>query len=287
MKFGLWTANGALNSKPVFEAFATGVQKLGHKAILNQEADVEVIWSILWHGRMRKNQLIWNRCKTNKKPIIVLEIGCFRRGYTWKLGINGINRDAFFGPNGNDTKRADKIGLVCKDWKKSNKPILLAGQHANSGQWHTPADATKYYVSTIQHLKEFTDKKIIFRPHPRSPIQFDIQNFKNVEIEKPNKKINTYDDYDLNVSKYSAVVNWSSNPGIQSIFEGIPAFVGESSLAYDVANKNFKNINNPTIFDTRQWLNDIAYTEWTIEEISTGDPLNRLMIYLKDCIIEN
>jgi len=78
-----------------------------------------------------------------------------------------------------------------------------------------------------------------------------------------------------------------SNPGIQSIFEGIPAFVGESSLAYDVANKNFKNINNPTIFDTRQWLNDIAYTEWTIEEISTGDPLNRLMIYLKDCIIEN
>jgi len=63
MKFGLWTANGALNSKPVFEAFAKGIKNLGYTYSLNQEADIEVIWSMLWAGRMTKNKLIWDRCR--------------------------------------------------------------------------------------------------------------------------------------------------------------------------------------------------------------------------------
>jgi len=285
MKFGLWTAYGALNSKPVFDAFAKGITRLGHNIIVNKEADVEVIWSILWRGRMARNQSIWNRCKKIKRPIIVLEVGCFRRGVTWKLGINGINRDAYFGPTGNDSKRAKAIGLVCKEWKITNGPILIAGQHENSGQWKNPLECVTYYSNTIKDLQQFSNKKIIFRPHPRSRVPFDLKGFKNVEIELPCKKKNTYDDYDLSFEKYSAVINWSSNPGIQSVLNGIPAFVGESSLAYDVANKNLKEINSPTLFDRSQWLNDIAYTEWTTNEISTGEPLNRLMLFLKDSII--
>jgi len=285
MKFGLWTAYGALNSKPVFDAFAKGITRLGHNIIVNKEADVEVIWSILWRGRMARNQSIWNRCKKIKRPIIVLEVGCFRRGVTWKLGINGINRDAYFGPTGNDSKRAKALGLVCKEWKITNGPILIAGQHENSGQWKNPLECVTYYSNTIKDLQQFSNKKIIFRPHPRSRVPFDSKDFKNVEIELPCKKKNTYDDYDLSFEKYSAVINWSSNPGIQSVLNGIPAFVGESSLAYDVANKNLKEINSPTLFDRSQWLNDIAYTEWTTNEISTGEPLNRLMLFLKDSII--
>ena len=58
--------------------------------------------------------------------------------------------------------------------------------------------------------------------------------------------------------------------------EGIPAFVGPSSLAWDVANKTLADINAPQQPDRQQWLNDIAYTEWTLEEISQGQPLLRL-----------
>ena len=57
---------------------------------------------------------------------------------------------------------------------------------------------------------------------------------------------------------------------------GVPVFVGPDSLAYDVGNSNLAKINNPSMPDRTQWLNDIAYTEWTIEEISTGFPIKRL-----------
>ena len=62
---------------------------------------------------------------------------------------------------------------------------------------------------------------------------------------------------------------------------GIPAFVGPSSLAYDVANIDLKDINNPIKPDRTQWLNDLAHTEWTVEEISQGLPLKLLTSKLK------
>ena len=53
MKISLWTKYGALNSQPVFEAFRQGAQRLGYNCRENvTSADVDVIWSVLWRGRM-------------------------------------------------------------------------------------------------------------------------------------------------------------------------------------------------------------------------------------------
>ena len=277
MKFGLWTAYGALNSKSVFEAFAKGASKLGHNVIVNKEADIEVIWSILWHGRMARNKLIWNRNRKENKPIIVLEVGCFNRGVYWKMGINGINKDAFFGPTGNDHQRADKLKLYLQNNHDPNGNILIAGQHKKSGQWSDENFSENYYNTTINEIRKFTDKKIIFRPHPRSPIKIDISQYKNIIIQNPQKIQNTYDNYNLNFKNLYAVINWSSNPGVLAAIEGIPTFVGPSSLAYDVSNHDLSEICQPKIFDRTQWMNDVAYTEWSIDEISSGCPLKRLI----------
>ena len=115
MKFSLWTNHGALNSKPIFDAFAYSCLDAGHTVGYNDKsADVDVIWSVLWYGRMANNRAIWERAEQNKKPIIVLEVGGLKRNITWKVGLNGINREAYFGPKGNDSTRAKKLGLECK-----------------------------------------------------------------------------------------------------------------------------------------------------------------------------
>jgi hypothetical protein len=276
MKFGLWTANGALNSKPVFEAFAQGVKKLGYSVCLNMESDIEVIWSVLWSGRMTKNKLIWDRCRQKNKPIIVLEIGCFRRGTTWKVAVNGVNRDAYFGEKLNNDQRVKKLNLKLHDWKTNTGPILIACQHLKSGQWKDINHGRNYINDTIKSLRMHTDKEIVVRPHPRNPIRIDLAGFKNVKIQYPKKLFNTYDDYDLIFENYTALVNHSSNPAILAAMNGIPIFTSSSSLAYEVSNQNFSTINNPSKPDRYQWLNDLSYTEWTLDEISTGEPLNRL-----------
>ena len=79
-----------------------------------------------------------------------------------------------------------------------------------------------------------------------------------------------------------ATVSHSSNPGIHSCIAGVPSFVSSHSLAYPVANdiNLLHNIETPLTPDRSQWLNDYAYTEWTIKEISDGIPLKYLTFKL-------
>lgn len=275
MKFGIWTANGALNSPPVFKALAKGIEKLGHTCTFNTESDIEVIWSVLWHGRMLRNKVIWDRCLKLQKPLMVLEVGCFDRGKTWRLGLGGINRDANFGKIDLNKNRAKKLGLVLKDWQLNNGDILIAGQHLKSGQWKDSASASSYINDTVQQIRCYTDKKIIVRPHPRSLLNAKF-NCKNVSIDIPKKIKNSYDSYFIDYKKYYAIFNYSSNPGIEAAIAGVPVFVGKSSLAYDVANHDISNILNPVKPDRNIWLEKIAHTEWTCDELETGYPIKRL-----------
>jgi hypothetical protein len=104
------------------------------------------------------------------------------------------------------------------------------------------------------------------------------RGLKHVYRQHPSHIANTYDDYDMGFDNIWATVSYSSNPGIHSILEGVPAFVGTASLAYDVSNDIdfLHDIESPLQPDRTQWLNDYAHTEWTIEEISQGIPLNQL-----------
>lgn len=291
MIFSLYTDYGALNSKPIFEAFAKSLEREGHQVLYNEpyrvfshydNYDVAVIWSVLWHGRMAKNEQVWEISRQLNKPVIVLEVGGIKRNTTWKVGLNGINRDAFFAPSGNDNSRARDFNLKLSPWKKNNDgPIIICTQHDKSEQWRGMPPLNVWIDNTISEIRKHTDRQIVVREHPRCPIVNFYKKHSNVFIQKPQKIHGTYDDFDYTYDNAWAVVNWSSNPAVEAVIKGIPVFVGPSSLAYDVANHDFETINNPVMPDRQQWLNDYAYTEYTVDEIKKGIPLKHLTTKLK------
>ena len=275
MKFSLWTDYGALNSRPVFDAFANSLVDNGHTVVYNDNtADVDVIWSVLFNGRMARNKTIWE----NKKPTIVLEVGGIKRGTTWKVGLNGINRDAYFGEQDNDRSRAASLGLVCKPWRSNGDFILICGQHDKSLQWQNMPRMSTWFLETYDEIRKYTQRPIVFRPHPRCRLDHIERGLKNVHRQEPNHIANTYDDFDMGFDNVWATVSYSSNPGTHSCINGVPAFVSTHSLAYDVANDIdfLYDIENPLLPDRQQWLNDIAWSEFTVEEIANGLPLSRL-----------
>jgi len=288
MIFCLYTDYGALNSKPVFEAFAQSVVDAGHTVIYNEpyrvmnhynNYDVAVIWSVLWNGRMSKNKQVWDINRNNNRPVIVLEVGGIKRGTTWKVGLNGINRNADFGVDCNsDSNRAHQQGLTLKPWRTDGEYILLCGQHEQSEQWRNMPRMSDWIMSTINEIQKHTDRTIVFRPHPRCSLPSIEHEFKNVIRKDPVKIGGTYDDFDMGFSNVHCTVSYSSNPGIHSVIAGVPSFVSTHSLAYDVANDIdfLHDIENPVMPDRQQWLNNYAWTEFTIEEISQGVPLKRL-----------
>ena len=77
MKIEVWTDYGPLNSKPIFKAFIKSLENAGETIVLNKScnADVAVIWSVLWRGRMQQYQRVWNEFRSKGKPVVVLEVG--------------------------------------------------------------------------------------------------------------------------------------------------------------------------------------------------------------------
>jgi hypothetical protein len=137
---------------------------------------------------------------------------------------------------------------------------------------------TTWFDQQITQIRKHTDKPIVIRPHPRNGVSLNAKKYQNVKIVTPQRDRRTYDDTDLaeRLKSAWAVVSHSSNPAMTAVFSGIPVYVSEASLSYDVGNMSYENINHPNMPDRKQWANKLAYTEWWPDEIAQGLPWARI-----------
>jgi hypothetical protein len=275
MKFRLYREFGSLNSADVFNSIQKGLEYLGHE--ISTIDGIPIIWSVLWYGRMQGNRRIYENCIKKKLPIIIVEVGNLKRNYTWRISINHVNRQGIFGNDTDlDNSRPQKLGVSLNDIRPNRKSeILIAAQHTRSLQWQGRPDTKIWVTELIKKLKNFTDRSIFVRPHPRSlfgPV------FGTTMIY-PKKIENTYDDFDMDYN-YHCIINHNSGPAIQSIINGTPAICDQTSLAYPVS-CSIDQIENPVIPDRHQWFLELCHTEWTVEEIEKGLPFSRIIPLIK------
>ena len=178
--------------------------------------------------------------QAQNKQVLVLEVGGLKRGTTWKVGIDGINKEAYFGPDGNDDTRAKELGLTLKPWQENNNgDILICAQHNKSHPLRSILQ-TNLILDTLEHIRNQTDRRIIVRS-PCCPLTGMEHEFPNVVIPRSETcKKGTYDDFDLNHSKcFYVVFHTLAIPDLQAVIEGIPVAVSESSLAYLLLTNGF------------------------------------------------
>lgn len=279
MLISYWPKARALNSDLPYHALLDSLSDAGYT--LKKEymaADAAIIWSVLWYGRMSDNQAVWDHYRNQQKPVIVADIGGIKRGTTWKVGLNGINRSGYFGSVPENTTRWKSLGLELKNQDCCGEYILIAGQHDRSLQWQNQLPMSQWFLQIYHKIRQHTNKPILFRPHPRCRLPNIEKDLVGVYRQQPQKDANSYDNFDINFNNIYATVNLNSNPGIHSVINGIPAFVSSDSLAYDVANdiNCLEKIENPVLPNRQSWLNYYAWTEYTVDEIASGLPVWRL-----------
>jgi len=275
MRFRLYREYGALNSRPVFDAFEQGLKSLGHE-IVNTPDGIPVIWSVLWHGRMAHNEKIYQ----TQLPVMIIEVGNLHRGKTWRVSLNHINSLGKFGNHEDlDLDRPKKLGVAIAPIKENRRPeIMIASQHQHSLQWQGQPTMTDWVRGAVGKIRQYSDRKIVVRPHPRSPISLNIPG---VEVSIPRQIVGTYDDFDINFN-YHCVVNHNSGPAVQAAIHGTPIICDTTSLAGEISGK-FEDIENIKLPDREDWFLRLCHTEWTVSEIAQGIPMQRLMplIYQK------
>jgi len=268
----------AQNSVPVMQAVLDSLRNAGHECVQNSlDADAAVIWSVLWSGRMVANQTVWAHYRQQQRPVIIVDVGALYRGETWKIAINSITAEGYYGHTENlDSDRPRRLGISLAINLSRNPRIVIAAQHAHSLQVSGLSTVENWIQEQIMQLRGLTDRPIVVRPHPRS--RLDTARLsrvaKDVRIEQPVKVYKTYDSYNLAFDCH-AIINYNSGPGIQAALAGTRPVVDRSSLAHPVSIQ-LANIEQPYMMDRDQWLVEICHTEYTLEEISKGTWIKRL-----------
>lgn len=274
----------ALNSKPIMEAFLNSCRDAGITPVENSlDCDAVVIWSILWNGRMNKNKRIYEHYRSLKKPVVVIDAGALEREVTWKIAVNNITSEGYYGHTENlDYDRPNKLGMRLQN-NQLNDKILIAAQHKKSLQWEEMPSLEDWTVDLIHKIRKHSDRHIVVRYHPRCPFFIPTQRFKmllmnkvieNCTLETPMQIESTYDEFNIDYN-YHCVINHCSGPGINAVIAGSNVIVDKKSLAYPMSIK-FNDIENPQVKDREKWFVEICHTEYTVEEIAEGRWLTRL-----------
>jgi hypothetical protein len=265
----------ASNSAPVMAAMLESLHGAGIRSEENSmTSDAVIIWSVLWSGRMAKNREIYQHYRNLGRPVIVIDIGSLRRGVTWKVAVNNITAQGYYGHTRDlDWDRPARLGINLGTVHRSGSHIVIAAQNSASLQVQDLHSIESWISQQIDEIRKHTDRAIRVRPHPRSRLAVS-QLPTNVTVEFPRPVPNTYDSFDMQFDCH-AIVNYNSGPGIQAAVQGVRPMVHSSSLAHPVS-VSIQDIERPYDINRDQWLVEICHTEYTVEEISQGLWLKRL-----------
>lgn len=209
--------------------------------------------------------------KKLKKDTIVLETGYIKRGdgpeNYYAAGFNGLNGRADFKNENSPSDRFEKLGIELSPWTlNEHGKILLCGQ--------VPWDASVQninmadWILDMAHIiQQVTRREISFRPHPLAKLP----SIRGLEYstEPPEEAIR----------KSFAVVTYNSNTAVESVIEGVPAFSFDpGSMAYEVTSHDISDLRDPYMPDRTQWANNLAYAQWTPDEMRKGETWRHLFL---------
>lgn len=221
---------------------------------LNTHVDVDL--AIFWGHR---RQDIITRQKQIGGDYLVMERGYFRDRFKYtSVGFNGLNGRADFKNRDCPSDRWDRHGVEIKDWN-DGEVVLLVGQ-VNGDASLAGANIESWYRVVAEEAKALGS--VVFRPHPKgSPNKFPDCEVSTLSLEQ-------------DLARAKCVITYNSNTGVDAILNGVPVIaMDKGSMAWDVAGHEIVPPPQP---DRTQWAYNLAYCQWTEEEIRNGDAWEHL-----------
>lgn len=257
------TRNG--NASVTCQSLAKGIARCGDSAFIRTERDHDISGfdaAVLW-GYVTPCQEIIKRCRTKGIPFVFIDLGYWRRerdGY-YKVTLNERHPHLYLMKHKMHGNRFERLGLEIKPWRKpGNGYILLAGMSGKAA-WSYKLGAQEYERDAAAQLSKLTKRPIVYRPKPN---WVEAQKILNTQFDKK-----TPLDYAL--SQAHCVVTHHSNVGCDAILAGVPVLskVGAASVLqpYDLNMTERLQCDG----DRQQWAHNVAYCQWTLKEMASGE----------------
>jgi len=232
--------------------------------------DIAVSWSIYkkYIPATIFKKRVFEFQKEHDKEFLVLERGFVKREKYNSVGYNHQNGYADFKNEFMPPDRWKETEEKIKPYRSEGKHILLCGQipHDTSVQ---DIDYNNWLNKIPQEIAKYTDRPIIFRQHPL------VRN--SSALNGVSYSHNKYLFQDL--ANCWAVVSYNSNSLVDAALAGIPGFASDKScMAWEVSNHDLSKLENPDLsFNRERWAYDLAYSQWSLEEMKEGKAWEHLL----------
>lgn len=245
-------ASVLLKQQPVYRhhCFVTGLKAVGYNVIYRPQhnpnpQDVLVVWN-----RHPFQERIIAEYEKAGATVLIAENGYI--GNTKSIAKNFHNGAGVWHIGEED--RWEKLGIPLSPWRESGSHILVLPQRGMGSQG--VAMPRNWLASILLHLNKVTDRPVRVRRHPGQneciPLEEDLKDA-------------------------WAAVTWGSGAGIKAIVAGVPVFSNMRDwIGKDAASSHIVDIENPFLGDRLPMLRKMAWAQWTLPEIESGEPFRAL-----------
>ncbi len=263
--------NNLAHQKQHAAAMKAGLQRHGLRVILGptghpdhivSDADFHVVWGV----HRRDGIIEWS--KANGKPFLVMERGHVGDRTSWtSCGWNGLGRRGHYATANDDGARWQQWAHLMQPWKHGGECVVVMGQVPSDQQ---VASLRRFSYGKLQGFYAWVQEtidalvnqghRVVFRPHPLAA-KF---GFPFAPTGAEYSKCTLAED----LSRAACCVTFNSTVGVESVLAGVPTVtVDEGAMAWDVAGHKLSETIRP---DRERWAHNLAWTQWSLEEISNG-----------------
>lgn len=259
---------------PYLDAFCAGMKRHDVKLEIcsfpeHLVCDVAVCWN-------HRNKKLFDLQKRSGGHYLVMERGFIGDRTRWtSIGYDGLNGRADFVVKGMPGDRFKRhFSRLMQPWKQGGRYVLVNAQCQGDASVTPYVNFKKWAFKTVEKCHaRFPGKEVIWRPHP-------------VEVERacaydvPGARTSTGKTLAEDMAGACAVITFNSNSGVDAAMAGVPTFaLDEGSMARPVAAHNLDD--DPIRPNRRHWAWDLAYKQWTMEDLTAGVPWS----YLKEKVV--
>ena len=180
-------------------------------------------------------------------------------------------------------ERFKSFGLDIKPWRKDGKHILYTTQAKMYNQkglgWKDYATPAGSDEDIIQKIRKLTERKIVFRLHPKSKDYTPLRRSIGRTVSVSNAEAIGRCSIQSDLKNAWATVVWTSNSATDSLLAGIPVFIiGPGVYMKSVCHMGLNFIENPKLPDGRLDLfNRMAWAQYSVNEVRSG--------FMFDCLL--
>lgn len=169
-----------------------------------------------------------------------------------------------------EADRRERFGWQIKPWRATGRQILIAGSSQKYHDFYALRDPTAWAGKLVKQIAGHSSRPIVYRPKPSWSAAVPIDG---THFSGPSESIVAA------LAGAHALVTHGSNACFEAILLGVPCIVLGDAVAKPISSTAIEEIEAPRLASDEErsaWLNFLAYQQWTLAEMASGEMWKRI-----------